>query len=131
MNEEGQREAQRMLKSEGFTRCDRTEAWFSHEQRKHFSAESTQDTSLNWLRARLEEKVPEGEFWFHSYYVLEPDRFQRPVSKYELSGRKPIPKQCRNFKAGVSWQSLNPVATNSKALTAGGIFHRLSRFHFS
>src|SRR5260370_36229940 len=91
MNDEEQREARRILKSEGFTRCNETDAWFSHEHRKHFSEKSFSDMNLKWLRARLEEKVHDSEFWFYSYYVLKQADFQHLASKYDLHGRGLIP----------------------------------------
>jgi len=91
MNDEEQREARRILKSEGFTRCDETDAWFSHEHRKHFSEKSFSDMNLKWLRARLEEKVRDGEFCFYSYYALKPSDLHDLASKYDLPSRGLIP----------------------------------------
>ena len=91
MNDDEQREARRILKSGGFTRCNESDAWFSHEHRKHFSEESFSDMSLKWLRARFEEKVPDGEFWIYSYRNLDSARYQHLVSKYELHSRNLLP----------------------------------------
>src|ERR1700691_512604 len=93
MNDAEISEAHRILKSRDFKFCnDGTECWFSLEQRKHFSRKSIRSMSLEGLRARLEENVPEKEFWFFSYQIIEPHDFQRLISKYELSGCTPISK---------------------------------------
>jgi hypothetical protein len=72
------------VKSEGFIQSEKTESWFNLQQRKHFTAESFADMTLEWLRAKLDESVPDGQFWVYSYHVLKREEFERLVAKYKL-----------------------------------------------
>lgn len=92
MTEDEVRDAHRILKSRGFQCRNETEDWFNLHERKHFTRKSIRDNSAKWLRDRLEEKVPDGEFWFYSYSTPTEAKFQLRTSQYELSGCRPIPK---------------------------------------
>jgi hypothetical protein len=84
MDDSEKQKAIQMLKSKQFTYSDELDAWSNRKERKHFSDESIADISLDWLRARLDEEVPAGQFRFYSYYVLTPDIFERVISRYQL-----------------------------------------------
>ena len=90
--DEKQREARRLLKSAGFTVSPLKEDWFNHEQRKFFTRRVVRDMSLDWLRERLKEPVPRGEYWFFSYYNREADAWETMFADFETSRPQADPK---------------------------------------
>ncbi len=97
-DEKKQFEACKRLKAAGFKK-DETEGWFNLDQRKNFSRKARREMSLDQLDVRLAEKVPNGEFWVYSYYVLETKTVRTLVSRYELGGLTAIPKPVVNRPA--------------------------------
>jgi hypothetical protein len=88
--DEKQREARRLLQSAGFTFDHPRENWFNHEQRKLFTRRVVRDMPLDWLRERLKLQIPEGEYWFHSYY--ESGAWESVTAHFGLSGLRVVPK---------------------------------------
>ena|SRR5258708_822379 len=95
-DEAKQLEACKRLKAAGFKKDGETEDWFNLDQQKHFARTARREMSLDQLDLRLAEKVPNGEFWFYSYYVLETKTFRSLVSRYELGGLTAIPRPVVN-----------------------------------
>lgn len=89
---EKQVEAHRLLKSAGFSASHLKEDWFNHEQRKFFTRRVVRDMPLVWLREKLKEAVPKGEYWFFSYYNREAEAWEAIFADFELLDLRPVPK---------------------------------------
>ncbi|MFZ2061444.1 MAG: hypothetical protein WAU82_10575 [Candidatus Binatus sp.] len=89
---EKQVEAHGLLKSAGFSASHMKEDWFNHEQRKFFTRRVVRDMPLVWLRKRLKEAVPKGEYWFFSYYSRASGAWEVIFANFELIDLRPVPK---------------------------------------
>ena len=93
---EKQLEARRLLKSAGSIIDHPKENWFNHEERKLFTRKVVRDMPLDWLRERLEESIPQGEYWFYSYYQVESGAWESVIASFELRGQRAVPKPVEN-----------------------------------
>jgi len=99
---EKQLEARRLLKSAGFVIDHSRENWFNHGQRKLFTRRVVRDKPLEWLRERLKEYIPPGEYWFYSYYQVESGAWESVIASFELRGQRAVPKPVENRLASAS-----------------------------
>ncbi len=90
MTEEG---ARCLFESERFSQDDKSGAYFSHDQRKWFSRRF-EYIDPHQLRTLLDEKVPDGEFWFYLWEIPGGSAFDNLVAPFKLHTRslKPIAK---------------------------------------
>jgi hypothetical protein len=81
-----------LLRSRGFEKSrDGIESWCSDDERKHFSRRVLRDATFAEMQKKIEEQVAVGEFWFYSYYILEPAAVTRIMSR-EIGGLTPVLK---------------------------------------
>jgi hypothetical protein len=91
-DDEKQLKARRLLESASFILDPSRRHWFNHRQRKLFTERVVQDMPLDWLHERLKEAVLQGEYWFHSYYVVESGAWESVILSFELHDLRAVPK---------------------------------------
>jgi hypothetical protein len=88
------------LRGAGFHRTERElggHAWFNHDLRKSFSRRLLLNhPDPKWLRARIREHVPSGEFYFYqSKPASRLDAFYKFLASLELEVElKPVVRVC-------------------------------------
>jgi hypothetical protein len=84
---------EQILSKTGFVENHIRQLWFSHSARKIFSHDVIRDHDTGWLESKLQEQVPDGQFWF--YFNTAPstlEECERILGEMRLSGLTAVVK---------------------------------------
>jgi hypothetical protein len=82
-----------ILENAGFVENHIRGLWFNRSTRMIFSHELVRDHKIGWLKSKLQEQVPEDQFWFYfNAPPARPDECQRILQEMGLSGLTAIVK---------------------------------------